>query len=53
MAVEIKSSSRFRSMLIASAVLAIGLIFIFGIKHLMIQADSGNPTSVEVHTTSR
>ena len=33
MAVEVRSSSRFRSMLIAAGVLVAGLIVIFGIKY--------------------
>lgn len=53
MAVEVKSSSRFRSMLIAAAVLAAGLIVIFGIKYFMVRSESNSAQAVESHEDAR
>ena len=49
MAVEVRSSSRFRSMLIAAGVLVAGLIVIFGIKYFMVRSESSSAPAVESH----
>ena len=52
MPVEVKSTSRLKAMLIAPAVLLVGLVIIFGIKYLIPQSSEQETRSVMVEQPS-
>lgn len=47
MPVEVKSMSRIKAMLIAAAVLLVGLAAIFGIKYMMTKSEKAETPAVE------
>ena len=47
MPVEIKSTSRFKAMLIATGVLFVGLAVIFGVKYLMAHSEKAETPAAE------
>ena len=53
MPVEVKSTSRFKAMLIAAGVLLVGLALIFGIKYLTTKPPAPNDGAAAVQNTEK